>query len=76
MHLLEGVGDIEGRDLLLILEFEKLVSTVSSHVYEDIGLLIGVQPLRDWCIGLGPTCSVSLERSNPHWAKAHLLVVG
>lgn len=47
MHLLKGICYIISRDLFLILEFQKFVSTVSGHIDEDIGVLIGVQSLRD-----------------------------
>ena len=44
-HLPEGVGEIEGADLLGILELEELVSAVTRHVYKDITPLVGHQAL-------------------------------
>ena len=42
-HLFKGVGDVERADLFVVLELEEFVSTVSSHVYEDIGAVVREQ---------------------------------
>lgn len=39
-HLLECVCNIECAYFLVVLEFEELVSTVSSHVDEDVGTVV------------------------------------
>ena len=44
-HLLEGVGEVEGGDLLGILELQKLVAAVARHVDQDVGVLVRQQPL-------------------------------
>ena len=39
-HLLESVGNVECADLFVILELEELVTSVSSHVNEDVGPIV------------------------------------
>ena len=45
-HLLESVGDVECADLFVVLELEEFVPSVSGHVNEDIGPIIGQEPFR------------------------------
>jgi hypothetical protein len=44
--LLKGVGNVECADLFVVLELEELVTSVSGHVNEDIGPIIGQEPFR------------------------------
>lgn len=45
-HLLESVGNVERADLLVVLELEEFVPSVSGHVNEDIGTIVGQEPFR------------------------------
>ena len=44
-HLLEGICDVKCADLLVVLELEKLVSSVTGHVHEDVRPIIREKPL-------------------------------
>jgi hypothetical protein len=44
--LLKGVGNVECADLFVVLELEELVTSVSGHVNEDVGPIIGQEPFR------------------------------
>jgi hypothetical protein len=45
-HLFESVGNVECADLFVVLELEELVTSVSGHVNEYVGPIIGQEPFR------------------------------
>ena len=45
-HLLESVGNIECADFFVVLELEEFVASVSGHVNEDVGPVVGQEPFR------------------------------
>lgn len=59
MHLLQGIGEIVGVYLLGVLELEKIVSTMSCHVDQNVAALIGPQSLRLGRALGQPICRIS-----------------
>jgi hypothetical protein len=57
VHLLDGVGDVKGADLLVVLELEKLIAAVAGHVDKDIALGVRQEALaarrRRWLAACG-----------------------
>lgn len=49
-HLFERVGQIKCANLLRILKFQKLISTVACHVDQNVAPIIGQQPLAPGCL--------------------------
>lgn len=45
IHLFKGVCDVESTDLLVVLKLEKFVSTMASHIHENVGALVGQETL-------------------------------
>ena len=45
-HLFESVGNVKCADLFVVLELEKLVTSVPGHVNEDVGPIICQEPFR------------------------------
>jgi hypothetical protein len=57
VHLLDGVSDVKGADLLVVLELEKLIAAVAGHVDKDIALGVRQEALaarrRRWLAACG-----------------------
>ena len=51
-HLLECVSEIECTDFLVVLEFEELVPTMTSHIYKNVAPLISEKSFGPWGITL------------------------
>ena len=43
-HLFERIRNVESTNFFVVLEFQKLVSTMSRHVHEDVGSIICQEP--------------------------------
>lgn len=50
-HAPQRIGDIERRDLLVVLELEELVAAMTGHVDENVRVGVGEQSFRGRCRG-------------------------
>jgi hypothetical protein len=53
-HLGKRIGQIKGTNLLCILKLQKLVSSMTSHVHQDVASIIGQESLAPWHVFTDP----------------------
>lgn len=69
-HLLEGVGEIPGADLLAVLELEELVAAVAGHVDEDVAAAVGAEALAARDFGREPVGEEADEGFDGHFVAS------
>ncbi len=71
VHLLKCIRNIMSTNFFTVLKLEKLVSTVASHINEDIRTIIGKQSLRARYGGLHSTYASGVKSQKPQRGVYH-----